>query len=126
MRNTLLYILVLIFAFSVTSCESKHRKEIEERKERLHKKIVDEAAYAEEQLKATQAELEKTEDEYNRQEANVNEHRRQLCATEQELTGLTLLRMKRDSLQARIEAYHAELRLIKEKHPNELNKNNEQ
>ena len=105
---------VLCLAMVFSSCKSEKRKEIEQRKAEMEERISQELEDAQKELEATREKLAKTDEEYATLEATVQEHRRNLNATAEELSALTRMRLKRDSLQARVEAFYAEIKAIKE------------
>ena len=70
---------------------------------------------AQQELAVVDSTLEAVKAQYERMKAEVEQHKADLCATEEELTGLTLLRMRRDSLQVQWDVLGAKIRYIRQK-----------
>lgn len=73
-------------------------------------------------LQAAQLDLAKTDSlllevkaDYNAMKTTVDQHKAELKATDEELTTLTRLRMKRDSLQVRWDALGMTIKYIRKK-----------
>jgi len=107
-------------ALLITACgETKTRKEINRRKAAL-------VEHQQTELKKAEAELWKTDSllliankELEAMTQQVEEHKKALKATEEELTALTKLRVKRDSIRTQYEALGLKIRYIHKKMKNE-------
>ena len=95
--------------------DGSRRTEIAQRKAALRHKQDSTLLASQHELALVDSALEATKAEYERMKAEVEQHRQELCATADELTGLTLLRMKRDSLQTRFDVLCAKIRYIHKK-----------
>lgn len=100
----------------LASCQSSRRKEIEQRKAALEQKVSDELLRAQAELASVDTMLERVQGEYSELKAKVDADRANLCATEDDLRRVNLLRKKRDSLQVRFEACSEEIKAIHRKH----------
>ena len=117
MRKIILPLLAIIL---LTACgETKTRKEINRRKAAL-------VEHQQTELKKAEAELWKTDSllliankELEAMTQQVEEHKKALKATEEELTALTKLRVKRDSIRTQYEALGLKIRYIHKKMKNE-------
>lgn len=98
------------------SCQSARRKEIEQRKAALEQKVSDELLRAQQELAKVDTMLERVQGEYSELKAKVDADREALCATEEDLRRVNLLRKTRDSLQVRYEACSEEIKAIHRKH----------
>ena len=113
MRKTAFAILAVLL---LTACgETKTRKEINRRKAAL-------VEHQETELKKAQAELWKTDSllqlankELAAMTKEVEVHKQALKATPEELTALTQLRVKRDSIRTQYEALGLKIRYIHKK-----------
>ena len=113
MRNVLLAILVAIL---ITACgESNTRKEINRRKAALVEKQKTELKKAQDELWRTDSLLQLANKELEAMTKEVEEHKKALKATPEELTALTKLRVKRDSIRTQYEALGLKIRYIKKK-----------
>ena len=109
-------ILPLLAILILTACgETKTRKEINRRKAAL-------VEHQQTELKKTETELCKTDSmllienkELEAMTQQVEEHKKALKATEEELTALTKLRVKRDSIRTQYEALGLKIRYIHKK-----------
>jgi peptidoglycan hydrolase CwlO-like protein len=112
--------LAIMVALLITACgETKTRKEINRRKAAL-------VEHQQTELKKAEAELWKTDSllliankELEAMTQQVEEHKKALKATEEELTALTKLRVKRDSIRTQYEALGLKIRYIHKKMKNE-------
>lgn len=117
MKFKYLYLIAIATAsLMLISCQSARKKEIEERKAALEKKVNDELLRAQHELATVDTMLERVQGEYMELKAKVDADRAALCATEQELRQVNLLRKKRDSLQVRFEVCSEEIKAIHKKH----------
>ena len=113
MRKIILPLLAILL---LTACgETKTRKEINRRKAAL-------VEHQQTELKKAEAELWKTDSllliankELEAMTQQVEEHKKALKATEEELTALTKLRVKRDSIRTQYEALGLKIRYIHKK-----------
>ena len=113
MRNVLLAILVAIL---ITACgETNTRKEINRRKAALTEKQKTELKKAQDELWRTDSLLQLANKELEAMTKEVEEHKKALKATPEELTALTKLRVKRDSIRTQYEALGLKIRYIKKK-----------
>ena len=113
MRNVLLAILVAIL---ITACgETNTRKEINRRKAALVEKQKTELKKAQDELWRTDSLLQLASKELEAMTKEVEEHKKALKATPEELTALTKLRVKRDSIRTQYEALGLKIRYIKKK-----------
>ena len=113
MRNVLLAILVAIL---ITACgETNTRKEINRRKAALVEKQKTELKKAQDELWRTDSLLQLANKELEAMTKEVEEHKKALKATPEELTALTKLRVKRDSIRTQYEALGLKIRYIKKK-----------
>ena len=101
----------------VVACggDSPRRAEIEQRRAALRHKQDSSLLAAQQELAVVDSTLEAVKAQYERMKAEVEQHKADLCATEEELTGLTLLRMRRDSLQVQWDVLGAKIRYIRQK-----------
>ena len=113
MRKIILPLLAILL---LTACgETKTRKEINRRKAAL-------VEHQQTELKKAEAELWKTDSlllivnkELEAMTKEVEEHKKALKATPEELTALTQLRVKRDSIRTQYEALGLKIRYIHKK-----------
>ncbi len=99
----------------VDSLRRTYPKAVEERKEAL--KIFQNASekLAQKQIAATDGELQRVINEIETLQANVDSHKKNNTATAEELSRLTTLKIKKDSLQARFDTQCATVRFIRAK-----------
>jgi PBP1b-binding outer membrane lipoprotein LpoB len=115
MKNLSLYIILIAVTLLATGCLNSRRDEIEQRKAGL-KRMQDSTLLASQQeLAIVDSALEAVKAEYERMKAEVEARKSTLQATEEELTALTLLRMRRDSLQVQWDVLGAKIKYIKVK-----------
>lgn len=113
-------IIIMMSALMLTGCgESKTRKEINERKAALAEHQKTELEKAQKELWATDSMLQAANKELEAMTQEVEEHKKALKATPEELTALTRLRMKRDSIRTQYEALGLKIRYIHKKMKNE-------
>ena len=94
---------------------SSRRSEIEQRKAALRHKQDSTLLASQQELAVVDSALEATKAEYERMKAEVEQHKEALKATAEELTALTMLRMKRDSLQVQWDVLGAKIKYIRKK-----------
>ena len=111
------YIIIIIMsALMLTGCgESKTRKEINERKAALAEHQKTELGKAQKELWTTDSMLQAANQELEAMTQEVEEHKKALKATPEELTALTRLRVKRDSIRTQYEALGLKIRYIRKK-----------
>ncbi len=112
MRHT--YIFVLLVATLLTAaCGNSRRDEIEARKAALKHKQDSTLLAAQQELATVDSTLEIVKMEYEHMKVEVEAHKAALKATGEELTNLTLLRVKRDSLQTQWDLLGAKIKYIR-------------
>ena len=100
----------------LTACgESSTRKEIARRKAALEEKQQTELLKAQEELRLTDSLLLIAEKELTEMTPGVEAHKKALKATPEELTALTQLRVRRDSIRTQYEALGLKIRYIRKK-----------
>lgn len=108
-----------MMAMAVVLCagcnDSSRRAEIEQRRAALRHKQDSTLQASQRELAAVDSTLDAVKAEYERMKAEVEQHKAELRATADELTALTLLRMKRDSLQTRWDVLGATIKYIRQK-----------
>ena len=95
--------------------ETKTRQEINRRKAALKEKQETELIKAQEELRMTDSLLQITNRQLDSLQQQVDEHKKALKATPEELTLLTRTRMKRDSIRTQFEVLGAKIRYIRQK-----------
>jgi uncharacterized protein involved in exopolysaccharide biosynthesis len=109
-------ILAVLTAIIFTACgESGNRKEIARRKAALAEKQQTELKKAQDGLWKTDSLLQIAEKELAAMTTEVEAHKKELKATPEELTALTQLRMRRDSIRTQYEALGLKIRYIRKK-----------
>ena len=109
-------ILPLLAILVLTACgESNTRKEIARRKAALEEKQQTELKKAQEELRLTDSLLLIAEKELAEMTPEVEAHKKALKATPEELTALTQLRVRRDSIRTQYEALGLKIRYIRKK-----------
>ena len=99
----------------IDSLRHSHPEAIEERKEALTLFQDASEKLAQQQIVATDKQLQNAIQEYDRLWAIAEKRREDGYATPEELTALTKLKLKKDSLQARFDTQCATVRMIREK-----------
>ena len=115
MRSSFLIVIALAALLAVTACGNSRREEIEQRREALKHKQDSSLQAAQQELAIVDSTLEAVKVEFQQKQAEVDAHKAALQATEQELTDLTLLRMKRDSLKVQWDLLGAKIKYIRQK-----------
>jgi len=107
-------LLPVVFAAAclLAGCGNNRRAEIEQRRAALIHKQDSALAEAQQQLALFDQQLQQAEARYDSLSAAVEQHRRQLSATEQELRAVNQLRQRRDSLRVTCETLGAKIRYI--------------
>jgi peptidoglycan hydrolase CwlO-like protein len=114
MRRTIF--LPLLAILILTACgETKTRKEINRRKAALVEKQETELKKAQAELWKTDSLLQLTNQKFDSLTKEVELHKQALKATPEELTALTQLRIKRDSIRTQYEALGLKIRYIHKK-----------
>jgi peptidoglycan hydrolase CwlO-like protein len=114
MRRTIF--LPLLAILILTACgETKTRKEINRRKAALVEKQETELKKAQAKLWKTDSLLQIANKELETMTKEVEAHKQALKATPEELTALTQLRVKRDSIRTQYEALGLKIRYIHKK-----------
>ena len=109
-------ILVLSAALMLMACgETKTRQEINRRKAALKEHQATELKRAQDELRATDSLLQIANRELATMQQQVDEHKAALKATEEELTALTRMRMRRDSIRTQFETLGMKIRYIRQK-----------
>ena len=113
MRKIILPLLAILI---LTACgETKTRKEINRRKAALVEHQQTELKKAQDELWKTDSLLQLANKELEAMTKEVEEHKKALKATPEELTALTQLRVKRDSIRTQYEALGLKIRYIHKK-----------
>ena len=108
--------LAIIVALMITACgETKTRKEINRRKAALVEHQQTELKKAQDELWLTDSLLQVTNKELEAMTQEVEAHKKALKATPEELTALTKLRVKRDSIRTQYETLGLKIRYIRKK-----------
>ncbi|UKK50678.1 hypothetical protein L6472_11770 [Prevotella sp. E13-17] len=115
MKQQRLFIATIALALVATACSNSRRNEIEQRRAALKHKQDSTLLASQQELAHVDSALEAAKAEYEQKKATVEEHKSQLKATAEELTELTLLRMKRDSLQVQWNTLGAKIKYIRKK-----------
>ena len=114
MKKSILAIMTM--ALLLTACgETKTRKEINRRKAALVEHQQTELKKAQDELWKTDSLLQLANKELEAMTKEVEEHKKALKATPEELTALTQLRVKRDSIRTQYEALGLKIRYIHKK-----------
>jgi len=113
MRN--LFLAVCVVALAVGCTDNSRRLEIEQRKAALRHKQDSTLLASQQELALVDSALEATKAEYERMKKVVEQHKAELRATADELTALTMLRVKRDSLQVQWDVLGAKIKYIRTK-----------
>ena len=108
--------LAVFTALLITACgETKTRQEINRRKAALVEKQETELKKAQTELWKTDSLLQLTNQKFDSLTKEVEAHKQALKATPEELTALTQLRIKRDSIRTQYEALGLKIRYIHKK-----------
>lgn len=109
-------ILFLSAALMLMACgETKTRQEINRRKAALKEHQATELKRAQDELRATDSLLQIANRELATMQQQVDEHKAALKATAEELTALTRMRMRRDSIRTQFETLGMKIRYIRQK-----------
>ena len=108
--------LLITACLMLVACADKSRRqEIEQRKAALTARQDSALRAAQAELAIVDSALEATKNTYDTMKKEVEAHRADLTATEDELRTLNLLRQHRDSLQVRFDVLCAKIRYIHKK-----------
>ena len=108
--------LAVFTALLITACgETKTRQEINRRKAALVEKQETELKKAQAELWKTDSLLQLTNQKFDSLTKEVEAHKQALKATPEELTALTQLRIKRDSIRTQYEAMGLKIMYIHKK-----------
>ena len=119
-RTHLIYIIGIVATLLTTACGNNSRRdEIEQRKAALKHHQDSALQAAQEELAIVDSTLEAVKAEYEQKKAEVERHKAELCATAEELTELTLLGLKRDSLQGQWQLLGSKIKYIRQKQSDE-------
>lgn len=107
----------VLSAFLLTAAcgDNSRRTEIEQRRSALRHKQDSTLEASQRELAVVDSALEAVKADYERMKAEVDRHKEALEATAGELTALTRLRLRRDSLQTRWEVLGATIKYIRTK-----------
>ncbi len=109
-------LLVAGVALLSASCvDNSRRTEIEQRRAALKHKQDSTLLASQQELAIVDSMLQAVKVEYEQMKTEVEQHKAALRATADELTALTLLRMKRDSLQVQWDVLGAKIKYIRQK-----------
>lgn len=106
---------LIVATLFTAACGNSRRDEIDARKAALKQKQDSSLLAAQQELAIVDSTLEAVKAEFQQKQAEVDAHKAALQATEQELTDLTLLRMKRDSLKVQWDLLGAKIKYIRQK-----------
>ena len=117
MRHIWLAATALTALLLLAACggDNSRRAEIEQRREALRHKQDSALVASQQELAIVDSTLEAVKAEYEQMKAVVEQHKAELRATEEELTALTLLRLRRDSLQVQWDVLGAKIKYIRVK-----------
>ena len=115
MKKYLIGMTIIAATLLTTACRDSRRDEIEQRREALKHKQDSSLEAAQRELALVDSTLEAVKAEFERKKTVVEAHRAALKATKQELTELTQLRVKRDSLQMQWNMLGAKIKYIRVK-----------
>lgn len=120
-NNLTKLLIISIISILILSCaDSSRRAEIEARKAALKQKQDSALTASQQELAATDSLLQAVNRQYEQMKIEVEQHKAQLHATEEELTTLTRLRMYRDSLQTQWQALGAKIKYIRQQQSKSL------
>ncbi|MDE6011620.1 MAG: hypothetical protein K2G91_02655 [Prevotella sp.] len=115
-RRHFFYALAVVVILLTAACDNHSRRnEIEQRKEALKLHQDSSLMAAQQELAIVDSTLEAVKVEYEQKKAEVERHRAALTATAEELTELTMLGLRRDSLQAQWSLLGAKIKYIRQK-----------
>lgn len=115
-RIHVIYIIAIVATLLTAACGNNSRRgEIEQRREALKRHQDSSLLAAQQELAFVDSTLEAVKVEYEQKKAEVERHKAELTATAEELTALTMLGLRRDSLQAQWNLLGAKIRYIRQK-----------
>jgi septal ring factor EnvC (AmiA/AmiB activator) len=106
-------LVAIVLLFSVSCADNSRRTEIEQRRAALKHKQDSTLLASQQELAIVDSTLEAVKTEYEKMKAEVEQHKAELRATADELTALTMLRMRRDSLQVQWDVLGAKIKYIR-------------
>ena len=108
--------IITVAALLMAACgRPSHRAEIEQRKAALRQHQDSSLLAAQQELAIVDSTLEAVKLEYEQKKVEVERHKADLTATAEELTELTLLGLKRDSLQGQWQLLGSKIKYIRQK-----------
>jgi len=114
--HLIIYIGTIVATLLTAGCGNNSRRaEIEQRKAALRHHQDSSLLAAQQELARVDSALEAVKAEYEQKKAEVERHRAALTATAEELTALTMLGLRRDSLKAQWQLLGAKIRYIRQK-----------
>lgn len=111
MKTLIPLLLVALFLFSCA--DRSRRSEIEQRRASLKARQDSALLASQHELAIVDSTLEAVKIQYTTMRQEVEQHKTALKATPDELTALTRLRMRRDSLQVRFDALCNQIKYIR-------------
>ena len=102
-----------LLLFTASCTDNSRRTEIDQRRAALKHKQDSTLLASQQELAIVDSTLEAVKAEYERMKAEVEQHKAELRATADELTALTMLRMRRDSLQVQWDVLGAKIKYIR-------------
>ena len=116
MEKMKVFTAILLTVLLLTACaDNSRRQEIEQRRAALKHKQDSTLQASQRELAVVDSTLEVVKAEYEWMKAEVEQHKAELKATAEELTALTMLRMRRDSLQVQWNVLGAKIKYIRKK-----------
>ena len=115
MKRIYIGLVLAATCFLVAACGNSRRDEVDGRKAALKHKQDSALEASQKELAIVDSTLEVVKAEYERKKVEVEAHKAALQATEEELTALTLLRVRRDSLQMQWDMLGAKIKYIRQK-----------
>ena len=107
---------MLVLALMLSSCtDNSRRQEIDQRRAALKHKQDSTLEASQRELAIVDSTLQAVNAEYERMKIEVEQHKKELRATAEELTALTKLRVRRDSLQTQWDVLGAKIKYIRVK-----------
>ena len=107
---------MLVLTLMLSSCtDNSRRQEIDQRRAALKHKQDSTLEASQRELAIVDSTLQAVNAEYERMKIEVEQHKKELRATAEELTALTKLRVRRDSLQTQWDVLGAKIKYIRVK-----------
>ena len=108
-------IIATIIVLCAGCSDNSRRTEIEQRRAALKHKQDSTLEASQQELAVVDSTLQAVKAEYERKKVEVEQHKAELHATAEELSALTRLRVRRDSLQTRWDVLGATIKYIRQK-----------